>query len=243
MVLREDLVKRLQFHLSVGHITDPVLSSITEEELEDLLKGKAKFLGLSYPNFDEDQEEGLMLLVRREIYWKMALVSAPLYEMQMGDLRVSKQVRFEHYMVLVNKVDSEYKDLTLSNPYRIKINVGETTVNKPYTIRKNYNNYIPPIVELVIDKCTVQGINCSVAYSKLNPKDFVRLSVYTSEESLLDEYAEETFNLKEAIHCLDIRDVHKTLFRVNKKCKMITVALELTNGMKVYTECEVKLER
>lgn len=239
IVQRQDLVDRLKFHLSIGDVTDPILSKLTDEELDGVIKIKALSMKLTYPHFDPDNDEEVLCLARKEIYWKMALVSAPLYEMSMGDLRVSKQVRFEHYMELIEKVEQEYY-LLKNDPKRNKITVGEAYVNKYYSRRQNINNYNLPDIHLNIDEVTQVGVNCSIAYSNLIPKDFVMISIYTSQEAVIDKYSDVEADFTKAKHVLEIRDIHKKCFRVKEPMKYITVVLRLINGLQVYAEVEVK---
>lgn len=241
MILRQDLVDRLKFHLSTGQITDPTLTTITDQDLDDILKQKTLSLGYFYPDIPLANEEAVMLLTRKEIYWKMALVSAPLYEMSMGDLQVSKQVRFDHYIQLIEMVEKDYKDLK-NDPNKVKIEVQDTLVNTVYNQRKIVNNFVIPTVKLNVDSVILDRVNIDIQYINLNPKDFVYITVYTSDEPLVDKYSNEAFDTSKGTHHLEIRDIHKKFFNIVKPKKYISAVLKLYNGLESYTELELKTD-
>ena len=240
MIKRQDLVNSLKFSLAIGDTNDPILNSISEEQLETLLIQKSHQLGIPYPVVPREEEALLLCLVKKEVYWKMATNSAPLYPLDLEGLKVKKDVRFDHYMKLIEWVEKEYTSI-INDPKRTSVIQGEILINKPYT-RSRYNKYYEePIIFLEVDKITDTSVYFSINYNDLKVGDFNKTNVYVHTETIWDKY-DDVLN-KQAKKVLTIETIHKKNFKIgdlkpNTKYHVL-LEIELVRGMKIYVETEV----
>ena len=238
-IQRKDLTGYLFNILAIGQTYDSVLNAITEEELEVILKMKCSLLGHQYPIIPTEDVPLLICLARKEVYWKMATASAPLYKLNLEDLSVDKNVRFDHYLKLIQQVDKEYEQL-LKDPNRVKISVGDIIIDKPYTYAKRMENYVAPTTIINIDGATTNSFEIALQYMNLKARDYKETIVYVCTEPIWDKY-EETINPL-AKQGLVIKNSTKSFFRLRdlepNTHYYILVEVILHNGVKTYTEIE-----
>lgn len=239
MIKRQDLIDSLIFSLAIGNTNDPILNSITGEQLETLLIQKSKQLGLPYPVIPSDEEGLLLCLVKKEVYWKMATNSAPLYPLNLEGLQVKKDVRFDHYMKLIEKVESEYTFI-INDPKRTSVIQGDILINKPYTRTKYYKYRTLPIVFLEVDKITSNALYFSIDYNDLRLGDFHKSKVYVHTEPIWDKYDEMINDQAKVVHILE--NPRKRHFKVGdlepSTSYYVLLEVELVHGEKIYVEME-----
>lgn len=234
------LVKYLQFSLAIGDTNDPTLNSLTEDELELVLEKCATQMDLSYPFIPNEEESILICLAKKEIYWRMATVSAPLYQLDLEGLKVSKQVRFDHYIALIKQVDDEYKAL-INDPKRVSVTQGDIMIRKPYTFSKYITNYNIPTINMQVDKATSSTLEISILYNDLIGKDFSEANVYIHTQPIWDKY-ESVLN-KDAVKKLTLKTFKTPYFRLkdldsNTKYYVLLEVVLLNGNVKTYTEIE-----
>lgn len=230
VILQPELVKYLRFTLSIDTTSDPVLKKVTDAELEEVLKRKAQHLKYDYDNIPKDEEQLVICLARKEIYWKMATNSAPLYRLDIEGLEVAKEVRFDHYMALVQETDVEYYKL-INDPSRLTVEQGEILVRKQYAMDKYLLNYKMPKITLHVDKATQSTLDISIEYKNLILHDFREAKLYVCTEPIWDKY-DEVINPKAKEVCV---------FKTPKKPYCRVKDLEV--GTKYYLALEVVLIR
>lgn len=234
-----DLVKYLYNILAIGKTNDSVLNAITEEELETILIKCSTTLGHTYPNIPREDEPLVICLARKEVYWKMATATAPLYALNLDGLSVAKNVRFDHYLALIREVENEYQSL-IKDHNRVKIMVSDVTVDKPYTYNTRRANYVLPTALLQIDKATTTSMDLAITYNNLKVKDYQETVIYFGEEPVWDKYDEVISPL--ATKQVVMRDPRKSYFRI-KDLKpnthyYILAQIKLLNGLVSYIEIE-----
>lgn len=240
MIKRQDLVNSLKFSLAIGDTNDPVLNSISDEQLETILIQKSHQLGVPYPVVPREEEALLLCLVKKEVYWKMATNSAPLYPLDLEGLKVKKDVRFDHYMKLIEGVEKEYTSI-INDPKRTSVIQGEILINKPYT-RARYNKYYEePTLFLEVDKKTDTSIYFSINYNDLQVGDFNKTNVYLHTDLIWDKYDDVLNDQAKKVHTLEhIRKKHFKIIGLEPNTKYnVLLEVELVRGFKVYVETEV----
>lgn len=239
-IQNEQLVRYFKFQLTIEGTTDPVLSKLTDEELETVLIQKCKTMKLDYPNVPDSEEDLLLCQARKEIYWKMATLSAPLYRLNLDGLSVAKEVRFDHYMKLISEVEKEYLTI-LNDPRRVLVQNGEVLVEKYYNKRKYYNNYVIPNIKLNIDKVNKSQSDFSINYNNLIHGHFGSTDIYVCDEPVLDKYNDDAINPKATL-VKRTTDIHDIYFRVTKESTTnyyVLLETTLRNGLKAFSEVEV----
>lgn len=238
-IQRPDIIKYLKFLLAIGDTYDPVLNGITDAQLEQVVLTTSNQLGFDYPRIPKQDEALLYCLARKEIYWKMATVSAPLYNLELEGMKVSKKVRFDHYMSLIQQVEEEYTSI-LNDPRRLSVQQGEVIIRKPYTMGKYLKTYELPTPFLYIDKAYTNSFELSIDYNDLQIGDFHESTIYICTEPIWDKY-EEKINPK-ATKVAIIKTPRKPYLRIpnlqpNTKY-YILLEVSLVLGLKVQVEIE-----
>ena len=239
MIQRPDLTKYLFSILAIGQTNDSVLNAITEEDLEEYLTRVSTSLGMTYPNVPKEDEAIILCLAKKEVYWKMATASAPLYALNLEGLKVDKDVRFDHYLKLIQEVEKEYYTLT-NDPNRVKISVGEVIIDKPYTYKTRTLNYQLPTITPNIDKVAANSMDISLSYEGLKVRDYKKTVVYICQEPIWDKY-EEIINPL-ATKVITLESPRKCHFRIKdlepNTHYYLMVQVHLNNELIAYSEIE-----
>lgn len=242
--MEQNLISYIKFSLAigVGNVTDPSLEEITDEELLASLTQQCYKLGVNPKDISEEHVAELTCLVRKDVYWRMATLNAPLYELQMDGLRVSKHTRFDHYLKLIQEVDKEYLSIK-NDPSRVKIQVGEVFIDRYYNKRKQFNSYQIPEVEIMVDTVLDNGYNISIDISKVKPADYIQTQVYFSNEKILDEYEDNKISERARL-VFNTFNYHSHLLRVKyedvNRVNYLLLVVKLKNGLKAFHELEVR---
>lgn len=237
------ILKYIKFSLSIGadNITDPSLESLTDEQLMDSLTHQCFKIGEDPNNISEDRIAELTCLVRKDVYWRMATINAPLYELQMDGLKVAKHTRFEHYLQLIQEIDKEYQALK-NDPSRVKIQQGNLFVNRYYNKRIQFNSFKVPEVLIAVDDVLENGYNLSIDLSKVKPEDYVQTLIYFSETPIVDKYENNRISEKAKI-VFNSSNYHNTFLRIKDinvlTTNYILLVVKLKNGLKALHELEV----
>lgn len=160
------------------------------------------------------------LLAKKEVYYRLATSTAPLYPLQAEGAKLEKNVRFDHYLKLVKQVEEEYKNAMqllidqdkMKDPTLGTVQSYEFTALTRYYSRRNYNLATAPDIKLTIKQ--VLSTSVELDWTKYAGKGlFHSYQIYVSEEELLDEYAEEQILAKEATY--RTTDIHRLKTRIS----------------------------
>lgn len=239
MTQRPDLTKYLFSVLAIGQTNDSVLNAITEEDLEEYLIKVSSTLSINYPKVPKEDEAIIVCLAKKEVYWKMATASAPLYALNLEGLKVDKDVRFDHYLKLIQQVEVEYNQL-INDPNRVKVSVGEVIIDKPYTYKTRTLNYQLPTITPTIDKVAANSMDISLSYEGLQVRDYKKTVIYICKEPVWDKY-EEIINPL-ATKVMTIENPRKCHFRIKdlepNTHYYLMVQVLLNNELIAYEEIE-----
>lgn len=244
---------KFQLSASTGN-TDPVVAEITDEQIHSIIQVQCGTLGLTYPKVPYDYVTLLMCLVKKELYWKLATASAPLTPISTDGTSINKDIRFDHYFKLIEGVTKEYEAI-LEDPTRLPedFNTGKASVKsydmfirKGYAMQNFIHGYKVPKVNLNLDSVAGNEAKISIDLSKVNPRDFYKVSFYVSDKgTILDEYSKvlssnalqclTSFEFKRKLYSLDISNL------TSMQTLNVLMVVELTVGLKATNEIEVTL--
>lgn len=185
-----------------AEVQDPAFLTMTDEDLTMFLK-----LGMSkvYPSMEDltDLPPGsdypVVLVSKKELYLKLAVISAPLYDLTAdNNNQLKRSQRFSHYMALAENAQEEYKDwVENGGGATVDPNTGIQGVNtydvirsKNHYTRRNYERGPVPILRVKVDEITNESV--SFSWSSFNNDHFGKFLVYISEKSIVDVYKEGT---------------------------------------------------
>ena len=145
----------------------------------------------------------LMLVAKKELYYRLAVKSAPKYDLkgeEAGELKRSQ--RFEHFMALIKQTEAELQHY-MENGYfgedgigdvdeegsatRNHVYVRDSFVSSRYYTRRNYGLLKAPSVSVFVD--SLDSSRVQLHWTVSGTHVFVRYNVYISEsEVIYDEY-------------------------------------------------------
>lgn len=193
----------------------------TDEDLLNILEYVSPtHVGKSFSETPNEEFYFVLLLAKREIYNRLATTSAPFYPLEAEGASLKKNIRFDHYIKLVEVVTKEYNDL-YDKKYNENGEFGQAVVKTTQAkIKKRgyekryYDNTVPFNLELLISGITTSSINLDWnKYSSSHGGDFLRYEVFMDEEIIYDEY---DINPEIKIKPIFVTEnIHKTKLRLN----------------------------
>ena len=145
----------------------------------------------------------LMLVAKKELYYRLAVKSAPLYDLK-GDSagELKRDQRFKHFMALIQQTEKEL-DNYMENGYfgssgigdldedgvstRNKVYVKESLITSRYYTRRNYGLLQAPSVGVYMDSLDQTRIQIHWKVSGIHT--FLKYNVYISlKDPIYDEY-------------------------------------------------------
>ena len=92
---------------------DPAFLSLTDDQLTLIISvGVSKEMpGCTNIAYVPDSNlYGALLLIRKELYYTLAVYSAPKYDISAEEIAIKKGQRFNHYYQLIQQIDKEYQN-------------------------------------------------------------------------------------------------------------------------------------
>ena len=181
-----------------AEIQDPAFLTMTDEDLTMFLK-----LGMSkvYPSVEDlaDLPPGsdypVILVSKKELYLKLAVVSSPLYDLTAdNNNQIKRSQRFSHYMALAESAQAEYEDwVENGGGATVDPNTGiqgvttyEVLRSKNHYSLRNYEHGLSPVVRVKIGEITTESV--SFSWSSFNNDHFGKYLVYVSENPIVDPF-------------------------------------------------------
>lgn len=167
----------------------------------------------------------VLLLAKREIYYRLATTTAPFYPLKAEGASLDKNVRFDHYIKLVETVTKEYEKMYESK-YGEDGNFGDetgtggvvTTYNSKVAGHGYAHRYdtlssdIP--LEVSLSGITTSSVNLDwTRFDSTYGSDFLKYEVYVSEDLIYDEYSPTATKIS-IPPIYTIKEVRKTKIRV-----------------------------
>ena len=92
----ENIVSTIISGLAQDSVIDPIIKSLTEEEICNFLDEILMNCEITPTNIPPRKVLWIRLKVMEQIYWKLALASAPMYHISVDGLTTKRETRFEH---------------------------------------------------------------------------------------------------------------------------------------------------
>ncbi len=215
--------KLIKFLKSSVHIQDPEIDNdsgylaMSDEDLELYLTVALSRDFSKVRSLDEVPEATvypLMLLAKKELYYALAVIEAPLYDMGADNNNyLKREQRFQHYMKLIGQIDTEYERYLDDNATGTDntLTTYDVLLSNRYYTRNYRSKGVAPVVSLYADNVGTDSVELSWDSVVINFSEF---RIYISEQPIYDPY-----NLEKPIS-----DTAKLLFRVREdtshKCRI-----------------------
>ena len=191
----------------------------TDDDLWEILElvtpiHDAEYTVLTVPN---NERFLVLLLAKRELFYRLATATAPLYPLEAEGASLRKDVRFDHYIKLIKLVEDSY-----NASYAGFFGTGETgnlqafdvTIEGRYNTLRNYNMANRPVIALTLSTITATTVNLDWTKFSVKRGFFYCYKVFIDTEPLFDEYVEEPF-LQSGLSAKFMSfDINKMKFRV-----------------------------
>jgi hypothetical protein len=218
-ILRQDLVDYLRASLT---LQDPAVETdsayvFTDETLQSILANALLAISptSTLVTMSKEIEYPLMLLGKKEVYWRLATSSAQYYPLTVEGVSITKNVRFDHYIGLIKQVDAEYKNYLASGKGAIitSSDVGEIILPSRHFSRRNYELYQAQVLTLSADNIYANMVELSWTKFNRTIGQFFAYLLYLSTSPIVDNYSQDKLSDEKLIATL--RDIHNTKYRIS----------------------------
>lgn len=90
--------------------SDSEYVSLTDKQLEDILRVSSSRLNTRVDALTENSLYPLLLLSKKEIYHRLAVKEAPLYDLESDTGKLKRGSRFDHYYKLIMQINIEFQE-------------------------------------------------------------------------------------------------------------------------------------
>ena len=216
----DELVSYLRSAVEVqksDSVKDEAFLTMTDDDLQLFLRVAVtnNYSEYSLGRIPEEAVYPVLLLARRELYYKLATISAPLYNLEADGASLSRSNRFGHYMALIKELDSEYEFYTENGGVNGTVQSSNVALSDRYTTRYNQEITPPPVVSLYVDSVADTYVEVSWKCKNLEER-FKKYMVYISKDKIFDEYVDKDSQLSSsAVLATTITDKWQTRCRVS----------------------------
>lgn len=188
-------------------VADTVWLSMTDEDLEMVLlvSKQRDFPQQQLDNLDEPVIFPLMLIAKKELYYRLAVKSSPEYDIKGSDGGLLKNQRYVHFMGLIKQTEEDYFNY-MENGYfgekgigdlnngvaKSKIQVGNLMLTSRYYSRRSYGLYLAPAVSVSVSDIGADYVK--LRWSASGIVTFYKYDVYIHTSEILDEYSNDKIN-------------------------------------------------
>lgn len=176
-----------------GLVEDTAYLAMSDEDILLFIRVAVTrdFSEYSLGKIPEEAVWPVLLIARRDLYFKLATAAAPLYNLQADGASLSQDQRFQHYMQLIQQLDKEFEDyennggLSGTNGTLESFNA---VLSDRYNTTYNQRAASPPAVVLYLDAVGEDYVELSWK-AKRHTTDFSDYKIYISEDgAVFDEY-------------------------------------------------------
>lgn len=196
----------------------------------------------TFNNLPEGEIPLIMILARKEVYWRLATSSAPYYPISAEGASLQKNARFNHYLDLIKQLEFEYEyTLSLGNHIDISKSQGELVIDSRYFSHRNKVLANDIQISLNIDRLTSDTIDISWEIVNLNKPRFYRYVIYMDNKPVVDFYEDEV--VREDFKIKEFNDVKRNKARLKGLTSNTEyyIALEVReqNGIRAFNQIKV----
>lgn len=205
----KDLINLLRSMVNVENedYEDEAFLKMSDEELAMYLKlGMTRLFPTceDFSDLSSGAEYPLVLVSKKELYLKLAVTFAPLYNITAdNNNQLQRSQRFDHYMKLAENAQDEFEDWEENNGL-IDPNTGISGVQAydSYLTKRHYesrNVRLAPTPIVRVNVVNIYSDSVEVRWKSFNVDHFGKYLVYVSEKPIVDIFkvgskAEESIN-------------------------------------------------
>jgi hypothetical protein len=219
--------------------TDPAYQYEDDELWDILVICCSNFKSEYTPDTLPDEDKYLVLLMsKKEIWFRLASSMAPYYPIKSDDGSLEQNVRFDHYIKLVQETSKEYVTLIAGGGTGGVAQAYDVLCKNYHYSLREYNLANKPLVTLTLSGATATTINCDWTKFSVKAGLFLCYKIFYSTSAIVDEYAEEVIpaNLTGYL----INDIHRLKYKITGLTPGTTYHIAVLsvdrNGLYGYSE-------
>lgn len=222
------------------NISPDMAYTFTDEDILKIMEVSLTTLSPEYElnNVPKDLVYFLVILAKKEVYYRLATVSAPLYPIEAEGASLRKDYRFEHYMSLIRRLEQDFNSQWQKYNEEKGIQVVSVFIDSYHYRHRNYSMANTPTVDIIQCIPHEEYVNLEWTKFKVFAGLFESYKIYLATELIYDEF-EDSINPNAKL-IAEIRDIHHTKFKVKgltaDKIYNILLVSEDRNGLKGYAE-------
>lgn len=243
----EELIKYLRLNVCIQdpNITqDTVYLNMSDEDIRLYMEVA---LSRDFPNetldtLPNDSIYPLILLSKKEMFYALAVASAPDYNLGADNNNYLKRSeRFSHYMTLVEAASKEYEQyLEDGGAGGYALTSHNVTLSERYYTKYNYENGLAPALSLFLKEVGTDYVE--IEWKAQSPSHFKHYEVYVSDTPIVDLSNLEKHISPDAQKVATIKDYHQRSCKIKGINEMIcnqiyiAVVAEQMNLRKAYSQ-------
>lgn len=228
---------------------DTEFIALTDEQIMDIISIASIKAKVNLSDLENADTYRLSLIAKKELFYRLATLSAPLYNLEGDGNSLSRSDRFDHYYKLIGIVEEEYThymdelernvDVSNSDNYGNKYSNGEVLLDSRYFSNRNYKHSKAPKITLKVDNIYSDYIEVSWDLKAINRFSRYEL-LFNETKNIIDEYEDKISDGTKVL--FSTIDIHKTKFRIKdlKPSTTYHLAIKVTeqNGLYGYDELQ-----
>lgn len=243
----QDLVKYLRLNVCIQdpNITeDTAYLSMTDDDIKLYMEVALSrdFPEETLESLPKDSIYPLILLSKKEMFYALAVASAPDYNLGADNNNYLKRSeRFSHYMSLVNAAAKEYEQyLEDGGAGGYALTSHNVTLSERYYTKYNYDYGLTPVLSLYLKKVDTDYIE--IEWKSTVESHFKQYEVYVSDTPIVDLSDLEHHISPDAVKVATIKDYHQTSCKITgitdigSKQLYVAVVSEQMNLRKAYSQ-------
>lgn len=214
-----DLVKFLRKSIAIQDegTHDPAYLVMTDEEIElvlDVVLTRDYPHLISIDNITSEQIYPVILLAKKELFYSLAILHAPLYDIGADNNNYLKRSqRFDHYLKLIEQIDEEFEKFKNNGFGQNTLTSFNLLLDNPFYIARNNKLSVAPVVNIVTAEPESKSIELN--WSVTSPHEIDSYYIYASTEPMYDEYVINSMRAYKPL--ISIQDVRQ------RKCRIINL--------------------
>lgn len=233
---------------------DSEFLALDDKQLEGILYVASFKAKINLNDLSEANLYLLMLIAKKELFYRLATKSAPLYNISSDGGVLARRDRFSHYSQLIQLVEEEYKtyleelsldtDTSNTDSYGNDYTHGEIFIASRYHSIRNYTHAKNPVIKLNVDNVYSDKVEISWKLKRINK--FSNYILYINNTNNIIDIYNNNEIMEGSEKILSVRDIHKNKFRIENlepgKIYHLAIVVQEQNGLKGFDEVQFVTE-
>lgn len=185
-----------------------------KSDIPNLITQIASEEGYSIEELPKEMERLVLLLAKKELYFRLAVTQAPTYDAETEFGKVLKGKRFDHYIKLVEFVIKDIEQLRQSGQLA-SIKVAEVTMRSRDGSYRNYALAKPQTnIRFAVSNITNTSVDLDWTIFDMTKGNFSCYRLLIGTGLVYDPYEDEPLNINVAERDITVTDIHRTKLRI-----------------------------